>query len=631
VPSLPAFAHQSPQSTIQAGDAARFLNSTQLNLGNITALSDGTEYSFFPQLARAGNNLFVIWVQGNGLFGSHDENLNTSRSLNIVYRVSSNNGTTFGNMQTLHNYTNPQSLGYPVVTSNANGSGAYISWVDNATNDTFDLYFAKSSQNGTGFEAPLKLDASRLEGNSSETLNHTENNTTDTSYSSIQKRIHQVSSPQIAVSTNNRVYLMWTETLAILVKAPSVASQTENSTSAGFMTASYSNNTLTNQNNMQDFSIEDYLPKYNVTTNIFLAASNNSGRSFGETKLVSNSTQISSTGFSAIAPASLAASANNVYVVTSTGSAMDSLDDARLQLYRSSDNGTTFNVREITAPSDAISANGTQFAVRAHPVVTNSSSNSLYMLVTVAQNKTDSILNEQGGKINRFLPSYFDLAFSEYFIRSDNSGANFTKPIQVINRTSNAIDAVVAVSHNGTHVYLAWSDPGLDFFDMLLGGFTSRQYVSPEKLEELNTAGSTLVRASTDRGDTFGETQRLNASKPNGEGISFGGNPSTLVSLGDDGLIIMKTRTSHGGIMERILPNSELILWLTKDGASSFEGPVRISGTEGDVDLGMSTIFGGNSVLLTSDALYVVWSAADYGSYYNATASSDIYLRIIGS
>lgn len=653
LPLLTASAHLQRQPIVQYADGGQFLDSKKLTMKNIIHLSNAsTAYAFLPQLAMsADNNLNVIWLESTGFFGgSHEQNLNQTQSLSIVYSSSGDNGTTFTDTRTLYNYSNAQSFGggYPSITSDASRSQVYLAWTDNSTNHIFDVYFTRSLSNGTGFELPTKIHASQLvqEANSTDSETTQKNNNAGT-YSGVPERIHYLSSPQIAVSGSDRVYLMWTETFALLTKGPSYLTGLQDASSSSssyaidsMMTNASSSNitafTPSSSNLLDDYSYEDFLPQYDVEHKVLFATSNDSGKSFGTIMTIMNTSHSSTSAISSVSTPFLAASGNNVYVFVSTGSEFYSLRESELFLFRSMDNGTSFEQRTIDVPIDDLTtnANRTLYPVHAHPVIvpnTINNTDSLYMIVTMAENKTESIVEENGARLNRFLPSFLDLSFSEYFIRSDDAGSNFTKPVKVVNRTDSAQSSALAVSQNGSRVYVTWSDPGFDIFDLLQTSIGSGKYISPEQLEELNTAGSTLLLTSSDRGDTFdGDIMRLNGSKPVGSGLSFGSDPGLLIPFGNDGVFVVKTRTSYGGPMERILPTSEVLLWVSNNGASSFEGPIRISGNEEDPDFGMSNFGGGNSVLLGPDALYIGWSASDYGQDYS-TRSSDIYLRRIGN
>jgi hypothetical protein len=192
--------------------------------------------------------------------------------------------------------------------------------------------------------------------------------------------------------------------------------------------------------NANEIPYRDLLPEYDIEVRVFLRASNDSGKSFGEPLTILNATEKSTGPSSIFSPATLTASANNVYIFTARGSG-EKLEDRHLSLFRSHDNGSSFEEKEITLAvlDNNINSSSTgRVPFYAYPVVPNSNSSSLYMLVAVAENKTKSILENEGGEINRNLPPFLDLEFSQFFIRSDDAASTFSRPVQLVNDTRSA-------------------------------------------------------------------------------------------------------------------------------------------------------------------------------------------------
>lgn len=585
------------------------IETTEGKMGRIINVSNSNgTYSFLPQIVMSEptNTLYVIWQESRGFFDNFAQRDHSNQSLSIVYRTSDDNGTTFSDTATLYNYTSPNSFGFPEVSYSENGSKIYLTWVDNSTNDNIDVYFSRAEY-GSGFEKPVKIGSSTI----------TNNNTgIETSYPGQIARSHRIVSPQVVTSGNQNVYVMWTETLAVLTKAPKIPQAPTNQSVGNYSEVIIDG---TNGKTNEIPSYRDLLPQYDTDKSVFLIAGDDSGSSFGKPLTILNETDKSSSASFIDQPAILTASANNVYIVTTRNSG-ENLEDHHLSLFVSRDNGSSFEEKQIMPALD----NSTdKVPVYAYPVVPNNNSSSLYMLVTMAENKTKSIVEKEGGKINSDLPPFLDLTYSQFFIRSDDAGSTFSRPVQMANNTSSASGSQLAVSKDGNSVYVAWLDPGLDVLDLLRAGSQSGRYVSPDELEKLNPAGSVLVRASSDKGNAFGEITRLNDSKPIGSGLSFGGDAGMLLPHGDDGLYVIKSRTIYHEPTERVLPSSEILIWASTDGGSSFQGPTKISDNIAGSQFGS---FGGSKATsLTPQALYVVWSGGDYYA-----GNQDVFFRKLG-
>jgi hypothetical protein len=564
------------------------------NMGQIVNVSNSSEtYSYMPQMALSEptNTLYVVWQESRGLYNNFLQANRSDMSLSIVYRTSNDGGASFGDTITLYNYTNPGYFGSPVMAHSKNGSAVYLAWVDNSTNDNIDIYLSRAD-NGTSFEDPVKIGGSVIASNA----------TGVKGTHGAPARLHQIIAPQMVVSGQN-VYVMWTEVLAILTKAPPTPQIPTNQSAGNLSQATMGGDAG---------RIEDWLPKYTTEKRVLLTASNDGGKTFGEPVDILNETKESSSDLFGIYPSAvLAASADNVYIVTSESSG-ENLQDRRLSLLASRDSGGSFEEKPITL------GNGSMVPFYATPVVPNENSSSLYMLVTGAENKTKSVLENEGGRINPYLPSFFDLAFSHLLIKSDDAGATFGEPVKIANSTISTFAAGLAVSEDGDSVYASWTDPGIDVLDLLRSG----RYVSGEELEKLNPAGSILVRASADQGDTFGEIVRLNGSKPTGGGISFEQDAGLLLPNGSDGLYVIKSRIIYHDAMDRVLPSAEVLVWSSADGGASFQGPAKISGNIGGSQFGS---FGGSkAALLDGQALYVVWSGDGEGE------DKEVFFRKLG-
>jgi hypothetical protein len=173
-----------------------------------------------PRVASYDNNVYVVWTD-NSSKGSGD----------IIYRKSTDKGTTFDDAENLSN--NPGNSTDPLITAHRNN--VYVIWTDDSTGNA-DITFRKSSDYGNNFNRTINL--SRNNGSSvSPQLAAIDNNvyvvwTDDTrgnndidlktshDYGDTFSRTKPVSrsngssiSPQLAVS-DNHVYVVWTEVIS---------------------------------------------------------------------------------------------------------------------------------------------------------------------------------------------------------------------------------------------------------------------------------------------------------------------------------------------------------------------------------------------------------------------------------
>ena len=102
---------------------------------------DGQD-SGYPQLAAAGNNVYVTWT-----------NAVSDKNYDIFFAKSADGGKTFG--QPLNVSNTVGASGWPQMAVDGN---VYISWVDN-TPGPYAIYIAKSTDNGNSFEAPVVVNS----------------------------------------------------------------------------------------------------------------------------------------------------------------------------------------------------------------------------------------------------------------------------------------------------------------------------------------------------------------------------------------------------------------------------------------------------------------------------------------
>ena len=310
-------------------------------------LSNNPGTSLFPQIATSGNNVYVTW---------HD---NTPGNNDIFFRASNNNGASFITPINLSNNTggssNPQ-----IATS---GNNVYVTWQDNTPGNN-DIFFRASNNNGTSFGSPINLSNSTggssnpqiaISGNNvyvtwidntpgNNDIFVAASNNNGASFGNpinLSNNAGSSTSPQIATSGNN-VYVTWYDgpfgNTDIFVAA-------SNNNGASFGTPiNLSNNTTSSilpqiatiGNNVY-VTWADYTP---INADIFLAVSNNNGTSFGTPINLSNNA-----GFSQ--NPQIAASGSNVYVTWDDSTP----GNADIFLATSNDNGTSFGTDKLEQQS----------------------------------------------------------------------------------------------------------------------------------------------------------------------------------------------------------------------------------------------------------------------------------------
>ena len=150
--------------------------------GSTINLSNNTGSSFNPQISTTSNNVYVVW-QDDSL------SVNNTGNQDIFFKKNTDNGTTFGSTINLSYTTGVSHLtdltGLP--------NNVYVVWADtNSTSGNQDIFFKKSTDNGTTFSSTINLS------------NNTKGET--------------ASDPHIVVSTSrannsNYVYVTWANSI----------------------------------------------------------------------------------------------------------------------------------------------------------------------------------------------------------------------------------------------------------------------------------------------------------------------------------------------------------------------------------------------------------------------------------
>src|SRR3990172_2187698 len=94
-----------------------------------------------PDLAVAGNNVYVVW----------QEDLDFSFTFDIFFRSSTNNGALFGSLVNLFNNDGVVSENPEVAAA---GDKVFVTWNDGNDGD-FDIFFRRSTDNGANFDPDL--------------------------------------------------------------------------------------------------------------------------------------------------------------------------------------------------------------------------------------------------------------------------------------------------------------------------------------------------------------------------------------------------------------------------------------------------------------------------------------------
>ncbi|CUR52058.1 exported protein of unknown function [Nitrosotalea devaniterrae] len=104
-------------------------------------ISTTTGQSGTPEVIVSGNNLYAVWMD------------NTSGNYDIFFTKSTDGGNTFVKPIDISNLKGDS--GYPQFTVWKNN--VYVTWTQTMTGINYDVYFAKSSDNGDTFDKPINL------------------------------------------------------------------------------------------------------------------------------------------------------------------------------------------------------------------------------------------------------------------------------------------------------------------------------------------------------------------------------------------------------------------------------------------------------------------------------------------
>ena len=249
------------------------------NLGNNTGLNG------FPQIVTNGNNVYVVW---------HDA------TNGISFTRSGDNGASFERPRNLGN--NMALNGHPQIMSH--GTNVYVAWINNSPQHHGQIFFTRSIDKGASFEVPYIVHEVANEG-----LNGT------------------IFQPRIASdSTDKNIFLIWQSGRIVehgrvqaLISDVFFTSSTNNGASFGEI-VNLSNHSgiavdpqiaVSQNNNVYVVWTNNLQEKYGQT---YLRMSTNNGASFGEIVNLSNHSGID------VDPQIAVSQNNNVYVVWTNNS-----------------------------------------------------------------------------------------------------------------------------------------------------------------------------------------------------------------------------------------------------------------------------------------------------------------------
>jgi hypothetical protein len=351
-------------------------------------ISKNTGASQFPQIACEGNNVYVVWVDNTELdLGNFD----------IFFARSTNGGQTFSTPDNISE--NAGNSASPQIA--VEGNNVYVVWADNTSTtplNTFDIFFARSTNGGQTFSTPDNI--SENTGNSN--------------------------SPQIS-SEGNNVYVVWVDNTE-LANTDIFFSRSTN----GGQTFSTPPGNNISQTTGNSFSPQISSEGNNVivvwnqlvsgTFEVYFARSGNDGATFStadnlseEDANESSDPQISSEG-------------NNVYVVWQDFNFDFSASEIFFAL--STDGGLTFSA----PPGNNISENT---GLSVSPQI-SSEGNNVYVVWL------DNTGLDPGNN-------------GVFFARSINGGLTFSTPPDILSEST--FPNGLQISSEGNNVYVIWSAP----------------------------------------------------------------------------------------------------------------------------------------------------------------------------
>ena len=104
-------------------------------------VSVNTGQSGAPQIVVSGDDVYAVWMD------------NASGHYDILFAKSSDGGKSFGAPVNISNLQTDS--GYPELV--VNGNNIYVTWTQTISQTNYDIFFAKSTNNGNTFDKPIKI------------------------------------------------------------------------------------------------------------------------------------------------------------------------------------------------------------------------------------------------------------------------------------------------------------------------------------------------------------------------------------------------------------------------------------------------------------------------------------------
>jgi predicted secreted protein with PEFG-CTERM motif len=104
-------------------------------------VSATTGESGTPQIAVSKDNVYAIWMD------------NTSGNYDILFAKSTDGGKSFGSPVNISNQH--ADSGYPQFV--VDGNNVYVTWTQTISSQNYDIFFAKSANNGDTFDTPVNI------------------------------------------------------------------------------------------------------------------------------------------------------------------------------------------------------------------------------------------------------------------------------------------------------------------------------------------------------------------------------------------------------------------------------------------------------------------------------------------
>ena len=361
---------------------------------NITNLTNNNEDSIYGQIEAFDNNVYVVWQE------SVSKSL-PEHNYDIFFAKSEDNGKTFGTPINLSNNTEFSERPQIAVSKN----GIFIVWAETINPNNKEIMFTKSLDNGKTFSNPINLS----------------NNSKD-SYN------------QEISAFNENVYVIWQDT------------DKKNNDTNGIIMFKSSTNTGNTFNNSIELinNTNSAFPKINSYGNyVYIVWNNenkkNSGlffvKSFDKGNNFDDITKLSND--SNFGESQIAVKENEILVISS-GFLLKNIDN--IYYVKSSDNGKTFTDAN-TISEKIIKSNNTNYDTELNDIIENP------MNVEVTSKNFSYIawqnsFSEQNEDILLLVDNHNDNSYSNIFNLSNNSGISECPSI--------------AISDN--NIYVIWED-----------------------------------------------------------------------------------------------------------------------------------------------------------------------------